>query len=69
MNIWREKEGLRGHQKSIRQSNHTVNNAYRKLKGSLLMIKQEKTILLLNNYFSMFVLLHEIKWHLLYLIE
>ena len=35
----------------------------------LLMIKQEKTILLLNNYFSMFVLLHEIKWHLLYLIE
>ena len=33
------------------------------------MIKQEKTILLLNNYFSMFVLLHEIKWDLLYLIE
>ena len=33
------------------------------------MIKQEKTILLLNNYFSMLVLLHEIKWDLLYLIE
>ena len=67
INIWREKGGLRGHQKSIHQSNHTVNNAYRKLKGRLLMIKQEKTILLLNNYFSMFVWLHEIKWHLLYL--
>ena len=69
INIWRERGGLRGHQKSIHQSNHTVNNAYRKLKGRLLMIKQEKTILLLNNYFSMFVWLHEIEWHLLYLIE
>ena len=42
INIWREKGGSRGHHKSIHQSNHTVNNACRKLKGSLLMIKQEK---------------------------
>ena len=42
INIWREKGGSKGHHKSIHQSNHTVNNACRKLKGSLLMIKQEK---------------------------
>ena len=40
------------HQKSIHQSNHTVNNAHRKRKGRLLMIKQGQTIFLLNNYFS-----------------
>ena len=34
------------------------------------MIKQEKTILLLNNItFPCLFLLHEIKWHLLYLID
>ena len=48
----REKGGLRVHQKSIHQSNHTVNNAHRKRKGRLLMIKQGQTIFLLNNYFS-----------------